>query len=257
MVRQIPEEKYLIILETIIDILVSFVYFGNYKYSNSFLRRILMTKTAASDRQEREKLRILRYSLEVFLKDGFYKTTMDELAEGLQISKKTIYKYFPSKEMLVTEAVGYLKHHIEIDMTELLSQETTSIGRLKVIVEFIGRISMNVSERTISELQRQLPEIWNSIDEFRTRMMTKNLMEIIRLGKKEGYVKDYPEEVIITMFISAIRGVINPTVLINNKCSFRDAVSLVFDILISGVMTESGKQNFTKEKKNIKYGILK
>ena len=48
----------------------------------------------------KEKEKIANYSKDVFFKSGFYKITMDEIAQGLRMSKKTIYKYFPSKKIL-------------------------------------------------------------------------------------------------------------------------------------------------------------
>ena len=40
-----------------------------------------------------EKDRILNFAITKFHAEGFYKTSMDEIARELQISKKTIYKY--------------------------------------------------------------------------------------------------------------------------------------------------------------------
>ena len=54
----------------------------------------------------KEKEKISNYSQEVFFKSGFYKITMDEIAQGLRISKKTIYKYFPSKKNLLEAIVN-------------------------------------------------------------------------------------------------------------------------------------------------------
>ena len=53
----------------------------------------------------KEKEKISNYSQEVFFKSGFYKITMDEIAQGLRVSKKTIYKYFPSKHILLETVV--------------------------------------------------------------------------------------------------------------------------------------------------------
>ena len=56
-----------------------------------------------------EKDKILNYSKDRFFKDGFYKVTMDNIASGMRISKKTIYKYFTSKESLVESIVHSVK----------------------------------------------------------------------------------------------------------------------------------------------------
>ncbi len=41
-----------------------------------------------------EKEKIIEFAAQKFMDGGFYKTTMDDLAAKLRISKKTIYKNF-------------------------------------------------------------------------------------------------------------------------------------------------------------------
>ena len=47
--------------------------------------------------------RILERVRSRFFSSGFSKVTMDELAHDLGVSKKTIYKHFPSKNELLRE----------------------------------------------------------------------------------------------------------------------------------------------------------
>src|SRR5690606_41317726 len=49
------------------------------------------------------KKRIMDEARSLFFRYGFSKVTMDEAAEGLGMSKKTLYRYFPSKEVLLEE----------------------------------------------------------------------------------------------------------------------------------------------------------
>ena len=62
------------------------------------------------NRTEQDK--IFSYAKSLFLKEGFYKITMDNLASGLKVSKKTIYKYFGSKELLVESIVESIKNDV-------------------------------------------------------------------------------------------------------------------------------------------------
>lgn len=63
------------------------------------------------DRKEKEKLArknaILEAAKEVFFKQGFQATTMDQIAEVAELSKGSLYLYFPTKEEL------YVAIHIE------------------------------------------------------------------------------------------------------------------------------------------------
>ena len=64
------------------------------------------------------KEKIIIKAAELFLNLGFKSVTMDELAEGLGISKKTIYVHFQNKTKLVEEVTFYLFDIIcaEIDL---------------------------------------------------------------------------------------------------------------------------------------------
>jgi AcrR family transcriptional regulator len=53
---------------------------------------------------EGKKLEIVKYAFDRFYESGFHATTMEAALAGSGISKRTLYKYFPSKEELI-EAV--------------------------------------------------------------------------------------------------------------------------------------------------------
>jgi AcrR family transcriptional regulator len=56
---------------------------------------------------EGKKLEIVKYAFDRFYEGGFHATRMDFALAGSGISKRTLYKYFPSKEDLI-EAVLHL-----------------------------------------------------------------------------------------------------------------------------------------------------
>lgn len=61
-----------------------------------------MTTRARREREKEERRQsILRAAREVFLTEGFYRTTMDHIAERAEVSKGTVYLYFESKETLL------------------------------------------------------------------------------------------------------------------------------------------------------------
>jgi AcrR family transcriptional regulator len=54
------------------------------------------------------KEKIITKASEMFLKLGFKSITMDDIAGEMCISKKTIYKYFHNKELLIEESTASL-----------------------------------------------------------------------------------------------------------------------------------------------------
>ena len=58
------------------------------------------------------KEEIVEQAIRLFLQYGFKSITMDEIAQQMHISKKTIYAHFSNKEVLVEQAS--LTHHSRI-----------------------------------------------------------------------------------------------------------------------------------------------
>ena len=136
--------------------------FGNDNIKNSFL---------GYSNKMNEKQKILNLALDTFLREGFYKTTMDDLAAKLRISKKTIYKNFSTKEDLLKEVTQFFLKTNHDAVVESVKSQSNAVDQLFSITKTIGAIVTRVSDKMISDLHNYAPELWKEIDEFRTKMI--------------------------------------------------------------------------------------
>jgi len=67
-------------------------------------------KTAGTTRTERKHRAILDAATELFLRQGFPRTSMDEVAAQAGVSKQTVYAQFASKEALFVAMVRGMTH---------------------------------------------------------------------------------------------------------------------------------------------------
>lgn len=51
----------------------------------------------------RTRRHVVRVALELFIEQGFEQTTMEEIAERAEIGTSTLYRYFPSKDLLILD----------------------------------------------------------------------------------------------------------------------------------------------------------
>ena len=198
-----------------------------------------------------DKLKILDFCKEYFLANGFYKTTMDEIAIRLRMSKKTIYKYFPAKEDLVRETVNEFLNFHRDRISEIINENSKAVTKLHKIFIYLGEIISSVNEKYINDVQTHMPDLWKDIDTFRTKMMTVNIGRIIEQGKKEGVFIDKTSAIITSVFISSVRGVINPEFIMNNKFSIKSALDETIEIIMNGITTTKGKKAFNKLKSEL------
>lgn len=61
-----------------------------------------MSTKETRSRSPRTEERILKAAAALFVRHGFAKTSMDEIARAAQVAKGTLYRYWPSKEALFT-----------------------------------------------------------------------------------------------------------------------------------------------------------
>lgn len=59
------------------------------------------SKTTLKTKKEQTRLRIIQAATRLYLERGFEKTTADQIAEASGISRRTFFRYFPTKESVV------------------------------------------------------------------------------------------------------------------------------------------------------------
>ncbi|HSP87872.1 MAG TPA: TetR/AcrR family transcriptional regulator [Ignavibacteriaceae bacterium] len=179
-------------------------------------------------------------------KEGFYKTTMDEVASELGMSKKTIYKFFPSKEDLIRAIAKHFMNRMRSKIVPALNSDKNAIEKLAQLIKILAGASEKISTKRMEEMKRHFPQIWNEIDSFRTKMMFENITKVINQGKTEGLFIDYSTSIVMNMLVSSVRSVVNPDFILNNNFSIIEAASTAFKILIGGIVTDKGKKVFNR-----------
>lgn len=193
-----------------------------------------------------EKERILELTEERIFKNGFHKTAMDEIASELKISKKTLYKFFPSKKDMVEAIMRRFMKKRQQDVKPLLNSDKNAVEKFAGIVLLMIKNLSRINEKVFSELHLYFPSLWQEVEKFRTEMINKNITKVVEQGKREGLIADYPTPIIMTVFLASIRSVVNPDFILDNNFSVSIAAQTTFRILMNGILTEKGEKIFKK-----------
>jgi AcrR family transcriptional regulator len=193
-----------------------------------------------------EKVKIIEQIEDKLFKEGFYKTTMDDVASELGMSKKTIYKFFPSKEDLVMAIAKHFMNRMKSKIVPALNTDKNAIEKLAELINILATASEKVSPKRMDEMRKYFPNLWNEIDSFRTKMMFGNITKVIDQGKSEGLFIDYPTNIIMNILVASIRNIVNPDFILNNNFSIIEAARYAFKIIIGGIVTEKGKKIFNQ-----------
>jgi len=183
---------------------------------------------------------------EKFFKEGFYKTTMDDLASELKMSKKTIYKFFPSKNDLVSAIAMRFTKQMKGKILPILESDNNAVEKLSGLLALLSHTAGKIGDRLFGELRNHFPSVWDKVDSFRTEMMYGNITKVIDQGKSEGLFIDYPTPIVMNIMINSIRSTVNPEFIINNNFSMVAAAQTTFKIIIGGILTEKGRELFNQ-----------
>ena len=75
-------------------------------------------------KKEEKKTSIIEASLKLFSKNGFYNTTIPDIAKSLNMSVGNMYNYFPSKEVLAMAIMRYT--------SDILGEKIKKINKMKI-----------------------------------------------------------------------------------------------------------------------------
>ena len=196
--------------------------------------------------EEKEpKERIILHAEDRFLSAGFNKVTLDELSSELGISKKTMYKFFPSKDFLVRTIVKALMKKAEKNVTAIIISEKPVLQKLAEVMIFIGKTAGRFSKAFQTDIQRFAPTLWKEVEKFRKEMILSRVATLISDATKQGKFRDdINGDIVLMMFLNSVQSIVNPEVLSQNSFSPKEAMYTIFHVIFEGSLTEEARREF-------------
>lgn len=143
------------------------------------------------------KDKIMSKASDLFLKLGFKSVTMDDIAEEMCISKKTIYKYFCNKEILIEESSTKVHAEIHTIIDNIVSKNHNAIEENFEIRKMFKEMFQSLDNSPIYQLKKHYPEIHQKIvkreiEECNT-VFKQNILKGIEQGlyRKEIILENY------------------------------------------------------------------
>ena len=192
------------------------------------------------------KERILVKAEEIFFQYGYTRVRMDEISDSLGISKKTLYKYFDGKEQLLREIVERMKLRIKTNCHIICDdQEMDFIHKLKKLMNYIAKQSSKLRGVLPEDLQKNHPDIWDGINEYRKKEAFTKFKDLIEEGVRKGaFRKDIDQQIIVLMYVNAISELVRPDVLVNLPYTGDQVFETIIKIMFEGIFTDEGRTKY-------------
>ncbi|MFE3847122.1 TetR/AcrR family transcriptional regulator [Flavobacterium sp. LB3P45] len=109
------------------------------------------------------KDKIISKASDMFLKLGFKSITMDDIAGEMCISKKTIYKYFCNKEILIEESTAAIHKEIHEIIDTIIKKDHNAIEENFEIRKMFKEMFKSSDTSPIYQLKKHYPEIYEKV----------------------------------------------------------------------------------------------
>jgi AcrR family transcriptional regulator len=158
---------------------------------------------------------ILKEANKLFFEKGYKKVTVDQLASNLSISKKTIYKYYESKQDLLEKTFDHWSSKITVEINEILDQKDLSFtDKLKSMMSHIGVSMGRMNSDLIMDIQENVPDLWIKINNYKHEAAFLRFKRLIDEGISKGMIKkNINRNLVVALYACAIETLLDPNFL--------------------------------------------
>ena len=128
------------------------------------------------------KAKIISKSEELFLSLGFKNVTMDEIANAMGISKKTIYAHFSNKVELVRSVTFSILEYIHRNIEQINENAVNPIEKMYDINKFIMHYLRNERGSAQFQLKKYYPAIFEQLEIEKFEKMHSSVEKSLKKG---------------------------------------------------------------------------
>lgn len=153
------------------------------------------------DKAKPTKEIVLETATMLFIKDGYKNVSMDDVAKACNVTKATIYYYYPTKGELYTSALVAMMQRIRVHIERILEQPIPFKERLEQLIEvhlsatvdidmknFMREATINLSNAQLKKVHASENEMYKTIEQTMQREMEKGT---IRDGNAEFFAHTF------------------------------------------------------------------
>lgn len=154
---------------------------------------------------------VIEAATEEFLARGFVGTSMDRIAQAANVSKRTVYNHFPSKDDLFQAIVEEILRRSDEMPTYAYSAEKALDEQL---LEIGTTFAETITDREFMKLAKvvtacfiQLPE-WGQTTMSAYARLRRSMIAFFKAGKRDGRLKIGDPEWAATQFCGLIKEIV-------------------------------------------------
>lgn len=193
--------------------------------------------------------RIVVKAHELFMRYGIRSVSMDEVANQLGMSKKTIYQFYADKDALVEDVIDIEINSNQLECTRHQQKSENSIHEIFMAVDMLLELLTKMNPSVIFDLDRYHPKAFKKYNDYKNKFLYAIIKENLDAGKRDGLYREEIQTDIMTRFrLASIFLVFNPELFPLGKNSLPAVITEITDNFLYGLVTPKGLKLIQKYK---------
>ena len=183
---------------------------------------------------------ILEEGFDSVAETGVRAFTVESLAKRLAMSKKTIYKFFPTKEKLIRSIMQFVFTQINSTFQRVMADESNPAVQFIKIMETITKFAGKAPLNKIAELKSLYPDIWKEIESFRLSHQ-EDFYTILYNAQEQGLARDdINMRSASIIYINIINSTFQPEFFLKNDLAIGETIRGFVQVVARGIFTDKG-----------------
>jgi AcrR family transcriptional regulator len=182
---------------------------------------------------------------------GLKSVSMDDIANKIGISKKTIYQFYADKEALVAQVVKQITTNNQLQCDNDICNSENAIHEIILAMDQMSKLFETMNPSILFDLQKYYPQAFKFFQAHKNDYVYGKIKQNITRGIKEGlYRSDLNLEIVSRYRVESIVIAFNPefqSLVKSNLVSIAQELSTFF---LYGVVNEKGYKLINKYTKN-------
>jgi AcrR family transcriptional regulator len=179
-----------------------------------------------------------------FFNHGFRSVTMDDLADELGISKKTLYAHFPGKVDLLDAVLADKLADVESMLKRVTRARPGDFAAtLSELLAGMQRQLDEIKPPFVRDMRQKAPRLFRSLEGRRAALIEQYFGKFFTQGQRTGMVrKDVPARLIIEILLAVVQGIMNPAKMEELGMTPREGFAGILKIVLQGALTPKGRK---------------
>jgi AcrR family transcriptional regulator len=170
---------------------------------------------------------------------------MDDLAEELGISKKTLYRHFPRKIDLVEAVLADKFAGVEARLKEVTREPPHNFAA--TLHELLARTQRELDEIKppfIRDMRQKAPQVFKIVERRRAALIERFFGRLFTEGQRTGMVReDVPAKLIIEILLAMVQAIMNPPKMEELGMMPKEGFTGILKIVLEGALTSKGRKS--------------